>query len=159
MHAFKLFIYRHLPKALQLLIRRTLFPTYLVAAKVYVTREDGRFLAVNTTYNTGWDLPSGHCDRCESPTDAAARELWEETGIVVNDLTQRAVIFQPASATVQVIFTAGTTDPDSIRADNIEVSEVRWVKDGEVALNPYALEAIKVIDKHKAHYWVSDLGH
>ncbi|MEM7258080.1 MAG: NUDIX hydrolase [Pseudomonadota bacterium] len=159
MQALQLFIYRHLPKPVQRLIRRTLFPTYLVAAKVLVTSTDGLLLVVKTTYGPGWDIPSGHCDRHESPTDAAAREVLEETGVAVTKLQQQAVIFQPKSGTIQVVFTATAADDSIIAPDNIEVSEVRWVSENEVKLNCYAMEAIEVVQKHKAHYWVSTLGH
>ncbi len=159
MQALKLFIYRHLPTSVQLLIRRTLFPTYLVAAKVIVTNADGRFLAVKTTYGTGWDIPSGHCDRYESPTSAAAREVLEETGVITENLVHEAVIFQPKTGTVQVVFSASAKDPDTLIPDNLEISEVRWVTIDEVTLNPYAREAIEVVNTRKTHYWVSDLDH
>lgn len=159
MQAIKLFIYRHLPKPVQLLIRRTLFPTYLVAAKVMVTDEAGCFLAVKTTYGPGWDIPSGHCDRYESPTDAAAREVLEETGVVVTNLQQKAVIFQPKTGTIQVVFTAGAAQNSTVTPDNLEISEVRWVNENDVPLNSHAREAIDVILHKQCHYWISSLDH
>lgn len=159
LQSLQLFIYRHLPKSLQLQIRRTLFPTYLVASKVMVTNEAGKFLAVKTTYGPGWDIPSGHCDRHESPDDAAARELFEETGLTVNNLTQRAVIIQPLTGTIQVLFSATVSGEPQVHADNVEVSEVKWVNRSEVDLNPYAAEAIDLITSGNAHYRVSQLNH
>ena len=155
---FLLFIYRNLPGQVKRAIVRTLFPTYIVAAKVYLENEKGQFLAVKTTYNPGWDIPSGHCDKGESPDSAAARELFEETGIKANNLQQQAVVFQPVMGTVQVLFTGKLDHSPETRADNVEISEVRWVKRDDVELNPYALEALDVLKKHKASYWVSDIN-
>lgn len=152
-----LFIYKNLPRAIQRVIVRTLFPTYIVAAKVYLTNEAGQFLAVKTTYRSGWDLPSGHCDNGESPDSAAIRELFEETGIKVETLEQRAVVFQPKMNTVQVLFYGQLDYSPDLKADNIEISEVRWVDDTDVELNPYAREALKVLREYKVNYWVSDI--
>lgn len=152
-----LFIYRHLPGPVQMLIRRTLFPTYLVAAKVYLTNNSGKFLIVNTTYGPGWDIPSGHCDRRESPDNAAAREVFEETGIEISTLEQKAVVFQPVSGTIQVLFQGKVDASAELQPDNVEISDVRWVELDEVTLNPYAQEALDVLLKHKATYWVSQI--
>lgn len=154
---FLLFIYRNLPKPVKRAIVRTLFPTYIIAAKVYLVNNEGKFLAVNTTYNPGWDIPSGHCDKGESPDSAAARELFEETGIKADNLQQKSVVFQPIMGTVQVIFTGVLDHSPQPKADNVEISEVRWVEHGEVNLNPYALEALEVLLVKKASYWVSDI--
>ncbi len=151
-------VYRCLPVFLKRLIVRTLFPTHILAAKVFLTNAEGKFLVVNTTYSNGWDLPSGHVDRNETPDNAAARELFEETGIVFDQLQQQSVVFQPLMRTVQVLFT-GTLDHNPVlKADNVEISEVRWVNRGDVDCNPYALEAIEVLLDHKAGYWVSDIS-
>lgn len=43
--------------------------------------EQGRVMLVRHTYVTGWWLPGGGVDRGETIGDAAARELFEETGL------------------------------------------------------------------------------
>lgn len=155
---FLLFIYKNLPKSVQRAIVRTLFPTHIIAAKVLLMNNEGKFLAVKTTYNNGWDIPSGHSDKGESPDSAAVRELFEETGIKVDKLEQKAVVFQPIMNTVQVLFFGKLDHSATPKADNIEISEVRWVERGEIDLNPYALEALTVLLDHKASYWVSDIA-
>lgn len=42
---------------------------------------EGRVMLVRHTYVTGWWLPGGGVDRGETIGDAAARELFEETGL------------------------------------------------------------------------------
>ena len=151
-------IYKSLPVFLQRKIVRTLYPGYVVASKVFITNAQGRFLVVNTTYAEAWDIPSGHCDPGESPDLAACRELWEETGLKVETMQQFGVIFYPKLRTVQVLFTHQLDSTPDLKADNVEISDLRWVERGEVNLNPYALEAVEVIVDNKAHYWVSKMN-
>lgn len=148
-------IYRLLPKSIKRAIVRVLFPTYTVAAKVYLTNPDGHFLVVKPVYHPNWDIPSGHVDKNESPDAAAVRELFEETGIKISSLEQRSVIFQPVCNTIQVIF-SGTVDPTpAVKPDNVEISEARWVTRGEVDLLPHALEALDVLLDKRVSYYVS----
>ena len=148
-------IYMGLPVCAQRKIVRILYPGYVVAAKVFITAPDGKFLAVKTTYADDWDIPSGHCDPGESPNDAASRELWEETGLKIDNMQQCGVIFNPALKSVQVLFTHKLNKTPTTSIDNLEISHIRWVERDEVQLNPYALEAVAVILDHKASYWVS----
>lgn len=150
-------IYKRMPVFIQRKIVRTLYPGYVVAAKVFITNSEGKFLAVRTTYNPDWDIPSGHCDRHESPDLAATRELWEETGLRVETMQQFGVIFYPKLRTVQVLFVHQLDSIPELKADNIEISEIRWVEEDDIKLNPYAQEAYEVIIKHKASYWVSTM--
>jgi len=151
-------IYKSLPVFLQRKIVRTLYPGYVVAAKAFVTNPDGQFLVVKTTYSADWDIPSGHCDPGESPDLAACRELWEETGLKIDVMQQFGVIFYPALRTVQVLFTHQLDSTPDLKADNVEISELRWADRNEIKLNPYALEAVEVILDHQAHYWVSTMN-
>lgn len=154
-----LFIYKVLPKFIQRAIVRTLFPTYVVCSKVYLENNEGKFLVVKPTYHKNWDIPSGHTDKGESPDDAAKRELLEETGITIDYLEQKAAVFQPMASTVQVLFAGKLDHSPEHKADNIEISEIRWVSRGEVDLNPHAVEALEVLLDHKVAYWVSPIGH
>jgi 8-oxo-dGTP diphosphatase len=56
--------------------------------------KDGRILLCHRSearqWNPNvWDLPGGHIELGESPTEALRRELREELGIVVNSLSQQ----------------------------------------------------------------------
>ena len=57
-------------------------PTHIVAAAGVVLDEKGNVLLVNT-YNDSWVLPGGEVEIGENLIDAVKREIFEESGIVV----------------------------------------------------------------------------
>ena len=44
---------------------------------------DGKILLVREALDGGWTLPGGWADPCQSPTEAVAREVFEESGFEV----------------------------------------------------------------------------
>ena len=55
-------------------------------AATCVIERDGQTLMVRRAVQTGyglWSMPGGYVDRGEPVEDAAAREVWEETGLLV----------------------------------------------------------------------------
>lgn len=56
-------------------------------AAVVLIVEDGKILTVSRKYDlTKFSLPGGKVDLEESPAEAAIREAFEETGIIVRDV-------------------------------------------------------------------------
>lgn len=58
----------------------------------------------------GWALPGGFVDYGESVEEAAAREVWEETGLSLSDLKQFHVYSRPdrdpRQHNISIVFTA-----------------------------------------------------
>lgn len=54
---------------------------FTVGAVVVVKTTDDKLLLLRQPPGTGWSLPAGLMDRGERPVEAAARELFEESGI------------------------------------------------------------------------------
>ncbi len=73
-------------------------------AAACVVERDGKTLMVRRAVQTGyglWSMPGGYVDRGEIVEDAAAREVWEETGLLV-EVGQLIGIFSDAGNPVVV---------------------------------------------------------
>ena len=103
---------------------------------------DGRLLLVRDKPSGLWGAPGGIIDPYELPSDAAVRETWEETGVVV-ELTGLIGVFAGPRfagiyengdqvACVATVFAArvlrGTPRPD-----NVETADARFFLPAEIA--------------------------
>lgn len=77
----------------------------------------------------GWFLPGGHIEGAERPAEAAVRELWEETGIVVplEALALADVMsYQHGEATAHTLIYNVACPEDATPALNDEHVVARW---------------------------------
>lgn len=97
--------------------------------KVMVFNERGELLLVRNSYGKTqlWLLPGGGIHRGESPGTAAAREVREEVGVALTDLTAFGTYVSEAEGKRDTVhlFTASTAEEP--RADGVEVTEARFV--------------------------------
>jgi 8-oxo-dGTP diphosphatase len=97
---------------------------HLVVAQAIVHGDQGVLLAVRGDLR-GWELPGGHVEDGESPEAAAVREVWEETGLIVEvdrhvgDYERRG--FRPHTAKLFVCHQTG-----GALQTNRETLELRW---------------------------------
>ncbi len=89
-----------------------------------LTEIDHKILFVRHTYGMAKDrilLPGGYVQEQEMPTDAVAREIWEETGVKARAKTLMAMQFKPEQwcAVYQMEYLSGTP-----KSDGYENSEV-----------------------------------
>lgn len=78
-------IWRVLPLGIQVILSRIIRPLFQVFAAGVIFNQDNKILLVKSTYQRfhPWGLPGGSLDYGESPEDAVKREVWEETGLIV----------------------------------------------------------------------------
>lgn len=87
-----------------------------------------RVLLVRHTYDAGWHLPGGGVKRTESFADAARREVREETGLLIRDLSLLGLYHSRREGKSDNITVYVTTrfegDPT---AASWEIADVAWV--------------------------------
>jgi len=75
-----LIAFRKTPAPLRRFFVRAGTPGYTVGAVVAIEHGE-RVLFLRQPHRDGWSLPGGLLDRGERPSDAVAREVFEETGL------------------------------------------------------------------------------
>lgn len=103
----------------------------VVVAVIVIDADNGRCVLLlkrgpNGSYPGMWCLPGGHIESGESPEDAAARELLEETGLVAGTLyVDDANHFDGMVAIVYRCY-LGYCDGHATNADPDSHSEIGW---------------------------------
>jgi 8-oxo-dGTP pyrophosphatase MutT (NUDIX family) len=95
-------------------------------ACVVIVHED-RVLLVKTTYGNAYSLPGGGIKKGESPHDAAIREVYEEVGIRLTEVTPflSFVTYEEYKEdTVHCYFAKVTTD--HFKVDTLEIDVAEW---------------------------------
>lgn len=98
------------------------------ASAVIILEHEGSALVVKTHYKTHWTFPGGFIDADETPKQAAAREVLEEVGLVVDELSislgWTAARHSTAADTYQFVFKAplprGGIDNIILQANEID---------------------------------------
>jgi ADP-ribose pyrophosphatase YjhB (NUDIX family) len=110
-------------------------------ASVIVIDASDRVLLVRHVDGNDWTTPGGMIEPYETPSDAAVRETWEETGLHV-ELTRLIGVFggDACSTTyangdkiawVSSVF-AGTPIGGELRADGEEILEARYFERAQI---------------------------
>jgi NAD+ diphosphatase len=107
-----------------------------------------------------FSLLAGFVEIGESLEDAAAREVFEETGVRVRRVRYQASQAWPFPAGIMVGFRAAATE-GPVRVDADELAEARWFDRGEVAARAFAdgperLFRADSIERHLVETWLAE---
>jgi ADP-ribose pyrophosphatase YjhB (NUDIX family) len=153
--AYKTFF--KLPPRWRRRIVRVAVQKYTVGAVVVVKDADapepGRILLIRQPPGFGWGLPAGLLDRGEVPDQAAARELFEETGLRLSpeDMTPASpnAIVHTRGQWIDMVFMArASAAAATLAVDGGEVIEAGWHRLD--ALPPLTVQTARLL----AHYGI-----
>ena len=118
---------------------------------------EGRVLLARHSEADAWVLPGGAIEPGEVPADAAMREMWEETGVVVQLTGIVGVFGGPDFITryrngdrtsyVMTLFEA-LTSAGELRPDGVELLELRFVSHDaarQLPTSPWVPEALEAV--------------
>lgn len=128
----------------------------LPSVAVMLFDDQGRLLLAQETGTGLWITVGGQIDPDESPADAAVREFWEETGLLIEPTSLLGVFGGPEFriiypngdivSYVATVFEARRIDGD-IRPDGSEVSALRFVSQQGIASLPMVLGTREVVTR------------
>ncbi len=106
-----------------------LFKVTTVGVRVLIENE-GKVLLIKHTYRKGYYFPGGGVRRGEEFSQACIREVFEETGLVIDKMQLVSVYrnFLENKNNCVLIYRAGKViNPHELKSDGIEVAEAIWV--------------------------------
>jgi 8-oxo-dGTP pyrophosphatase MutT (NUDIX family) len=123
-----------LPPVVRRRLVRLIVPKYIVGAVTLLYDAEapapGRLLLLRQPPGRGWGLPAGLLQRAEPPVVGAARELAEESGVVLDPSALTAAVpnaIVHAKGWVDMVFTASVpASSTTLTVDGAEVLEAAW---------------------------------
>lgn len=123
-------IYRRLPRFLRLFIIRRVAPGHTVGALCLVEHE-GRLLMLNQRHRRGWTFPGGLLNRGEDADVAVVREVEEETGLLIAAERPFAIVVDPSSRRVDILYWVQADHAPAVRASG-EALTAEWVSPADM---------------------------
>lgn len=117
-------IWKIMPRKLRVLVSRSIQTKFTVSAAGVIVNDTGEVLLLNHVLrpDSGWGVPGGFMVRGEQPEAAFRREIKEETGLDLQDVSIYRARTQKRH--IEIIFTA--TAVGEARVMSKEILELGW---------------------------------
>lgn len=114
-----------LPRNARTLVTRIFQPKFTVSAAAIVFNDEGKVLLLDHILrpHSGWGVPGGFIDAYEQPEAALRRELKEETGLDLNDVSLYRC--RTIKKHIEIIFTARAIGEAVVGSR--EIRQLKWV--------------------------------
>ena len=118
-------LWKILPGPVRLKIIRATQAKFTLSTAAIITNEHRQVLLLNHAFRpfSGWGLPGGFVDAHEQPEDAIRREIREETGIELGNLTMFRV--RTIRRHVEILFLAKANGIAEVKSPR-EILELGW---------------------------------
>lgn len=114
-----------LPRSVRTAVTRIFQPKFTVSAAAIVFNDEGKVLLLDHILRpySGWGVPGGFIDAYEQPEAALRRELKEETGIELRDVTLYRC--RTIKKHIEIIFTARAVGEAAV--NSLEIRRLMWM--------------------------------
>jgi 8-oxo-dGTP diphosphatase len=116
-----------------------------VSAAAVITNDGGDVLLIQRRDNGHWEPPGGVLELDESIVDGLRREVYEETGLVIEPDRLTGVYKNVARGIVALVFRATATAGDPVESTD-ETARIAWVAPDAVGQLCEETYAVRVID-------------
>ncbi len=113
------FAWKIIPPWLRFRIIRTTQEKFTVSAAAVIINAEGKVLLLNHLLrpSSGWGLPGGFLNAAEQPEEAIRREIREETGMELDNLTMFQV--RTVKRHIEILFRADSGGEASVQSREI----------------------------------------
>jgi 8-oxo-dGTP diphosphatase len=117
-------IWRAMPNYLRVKIIRGSQAKFTVSVGAVVLNEEGRVLLLDHVLRpaSGWGIPGGFINRGEQPHEALKREIFEETGLEIENVEM--VWIRTLYRHIEIIFRAGASGTPQVKSR--EINRLGW---------------------------------
>ena len=138
-------IWRRFPRKFKRGVMAFSHPRFSVTAGAVITDERGRVLLLKHRFRpgSGWGIPGGYINKGEQPEDTLRRELREEIGLELKDISLLTTRTFRRPQQVEIIFVCRAVgNPERL---NYEIQKAEWLSLDQIpkSLPKDQLELIK----------------